>query len=109
MAYGNGGSYGETSGVSGATYQPAGPQAARVPMVEAEIKRLGAGTEALHNALNELEARISSALMPESPTNAKEAGVPVSPVVLAHAIGSQADRVSAACARIGALISRLEL
>jgi hypothetical protein len=110
MAYGNGGSYGESTASMNYPTANAMPAPPREPAILQEAGRLDKHVETLHMAISELEARIGVVLMPEPPSaQAKDGGRPIVPVPLAQTIAQQADRVSGACARLQALIARIEL
>src|SRR5688572_12491675 len=97
MAYGNGGSYGsETATIN----YPTATAPPREPMVLREAERLAKATEGLHSLISELEQRLAGVLSPEPPSKDNAGVAPTMPVPLAQHIGSSADRIGYACARL---------
>lgn len=115
MAYGNGGSYGEATGVIGAriaaqcdtTSGPSSPP--RLPAVSAQLERAEKHTQALHLAISELETRISMILSPEPPHSEGAGNKPLAPVALAGALEEINNQIGYALERLGRLTNRIEL
>ena|SRR3990167_11114754 len=105
MAYGNGGSYGE--GTAAMPPRDVAP-AQREPQVLQQLGRIDRQTETIHQAISELEARLSGVLAPDTPNAiGKEQSVPYVP--LAGALASAADRLTGACGRLQSIIARIEV
>jgi len=78
--------------------------------MDMQLNRLDSVSEALHQALNELENRMAHVVMPEPPSPARTTSEPShSPVGMTNRVATLNDRIEGAHRRIVSLLERIDL